>query len=203
MNNAGGAFWRRAVTCEGIEKTLALNLLAPFLFTELILPTLKRSAPARIVNIATRVRAAARVHFDDLQSKRKYSPIAAYVSAKVGLMLFTYELAHRLEATGVTANCVHPGVVPDTNIGSDMPALWKTVGPLLTTLLRVRVSLPEAADTAVYLASSDEVAPVTGKYFIKRKPTSSPRQTYDPEAALQLWNACEALTRSRSGTWGT
>ena len=100
VNNVGGSFWRRDVTGAGIEKTLALNLLAPFLLTELILPTLKRSAPARIVNMATRLRAGARVQFDDLHSERRYSPFAAYGSAKVGLMLFTYELARRARGDG-------------------------------------------------------------------------------------------------------
>lgn len=193
VNNVGGAFWKRGVTDDGVERTLALNLLAPFLLTELLLPQLRRSAPSRIVNVATKPRKSDTVDVADLQSGRRYDGFSAYGRAKTGLIMYTYELARRLEGTGVTANCLHPGVATDTDFSKDMPRALQVMGPLFARLLGMKVSLEEAADTAVYLASSPDVASVTGKYFIKREPAASHPQTYEQPTAQRLWEACEAL----------
>lgn len=195
VNNVGGAFWKRDTTEDGVERSLALNLMAPFLVTELLLPLLRRSAPSRIVNVATKPRKGDTVELEDLQSTAKYNAFAAYGKAKTGLIMYTYELARRLEGTGVTANCLHPGVATDTDFSNDMPKALKVMGPIFARLLGMKVSLAEAADTAVYLASSPDVANVTGKYFIKRQAASSNPQTYDADTAARLWAACEGLVR--------
>lgn len=191
VNNVGGAFWKRGVTEEGIERTLALNLLTPFLLTQLLLPLMEKSAPARIINIATKPRNSDTIDFDDLQAAKKYNPFGAYGKAKTGLIMYTYELARRLKDSGITVNCVHPGIAPDTDFGSDMPKILRTIGPIFARLAGLPVvSQDAAADTAIYLATSAEVATTTGKYFFQRQPMQSLPQTYDPVATQRLWDSC-------------
>jgi NAD(P)-dependent dehydrogenase (short-subunit alcohol dehydrogenase family) len=194
VNNAGGAFFKRGTTPDGIEKTLALNLLTPFLLTNLLLPSLRRSGAARVINVATKLKDSEQVHFDDLQGERGYGGISAYARAKVGLMILTAELGRRLAGSGVTVNSYHPGVVPETDFGTDMPRVFKVLGPFMTKVMGIRVTLEQAADTALFLASSREVAATSGKYFIKRREAVPPRQVADPDAGLRLWKACAALT---------
>jgi NAD(P)-dependent dehydrogenase (short-subunit alcohol dehydrogenase family) len=196
VNNVGGAFWKREVTADGVERSFALNLLAPFYLTNLLLPLLRRSVPARIVNVATKPRKSDTVELDDLQSARAYNGFSAYGRAKTGLIMYTYELARRLEGSGVTVNSMHPGVATDTDFSRDMPKVLQIVGPIFATLMGMKVTLGEAADTAVYLASSPEIGDLTGKYFMQRKPASSHPQTYDRPTAARLWDACAALVRS-------
>lgn len=193
VNNVGGAFWERRVTEDGAERSLALNLLAPFCLTKLLLPALERSAQGRIVNVATKPRKKDTVDLSDLQQARKYDGFSAYGRAKTGLIMYTYELARRLESAGIAVNCLHPGVATDTEFTKDMPRALQLIGPILARLTGMRVTLDAAADTAVFLASSPEVAGVTGKYFTKRKPVASHPQTYDRALADKLWAACDAL----------
>ncbi len=194
VNNVGGVFWKRGLTEDGVERSLELNLVTPFLVTELLLPLLKDSAPARIVNVATRPRRTDTVHLDDLQSEHGYSGFAAYGRAKTGLITYTYELGRRLEGSGVTANCYHPGIVTETEFSRQLPVPLQLAGPLFARLTFQRVSLDEAADTAIWLAASPEVAHVTGTYFVKRHPAASLPQTYDPAFAKKLWDECAALS---------
>lgn len=193
VNNVGGAFWERGETVDGVERTLALNLLTPFLLTEALVPLLKKSTPARVVNVATKPRPTDTVQLDDLQSNGKYNGFAAYGRAKTGLIMVTYELARQLEGTGITVNCFHPGVATETDFTKDMPKVMQLLGPVFATLFGMKVSLPQAADTGLFLASAPDVQQVSGKFFYKRKDERSLPQTYDATVARGLWDACHSL----------
>lgn len=199
INNAGGAFYKRAETSEGLELTLALNLLSPFLLTQELTPLLKASAPARVVNVVTKLFDNTKLDLDDLQSRRKYSSFRVYGGAKLGLMAVTYEQARRLKDQGITVNCVHPGVIPETNFGSDMPGLARAMGPFFAWLFGMKVTLEEGGAQAVYAASAPELKDVTGQYLIKHKPAKSPPLSYDLDFTRRLWAACEELTRRGGG----
>jgi len=194
VNNAGGYWATRHFTVDGLELTFALNHLAYFLLTNLLLDLLQASAPARIVNVTSGAQAAGDIHFDDLQFARRYRGQPAYNQSKLANVLFTYELARHLEGSGVTVNCVHPGVVR-TNFGrDDMGSLMR----LLTPLVRPFMRTPEqGADTPVWLASSPEVEGVTGRYFTRRQDKRSSRRSYETELARRLWRVSEELTGLR------
>ena len=189
INNAGVAGWgTRLVTEDGLERTFAVNHLAPFLLTGLLLDRLLASAPARVVTVSSAAHKCYRLHLDDLQGERRYSGFGAYSRSKLANVLFTQELSRRLEGTGVTANCLHPGVVA-TGIFRNIPRWMRVV---LTSQL---VLSPEkGADTVLYLATAPEVAAVTGQYFVRRRPVRSSRASRDAAAARRLWEASEALT---------
>ncbi|HBE29591.1 MAG TPA: short-chain dehydrogenase [Ktedonobacter sp.] len=189
VNNAGCAYPRRTLTSEGLEATLAVNYLAPFLLTELLLDTLKASAPARIVNVSSAQHTNASIEFDNLQSEKKYANLRSYNQAKLALLLWTYELARRLEGTGVTVNALHPGITA-TNFPSGMTgaAAWvmRLSKPFLLT--------PEkGAQTTLYLATSPNVEGVTGKYFVKSQETKSSNGSYDQTVGSRLWEVTEQL----------
>ncbi len=189
INNAGVFLLRRSVTMDGFEKTFAVNHLAPFLLTSLLLDLLERSVPARIVNVASSAHNGARINFDDLQGQAHYSGIKAYSQSKLANILFTYELSRRLEGTGVTANCLHPGVVR-TNLGRDNGGLFL----LLSKLSRLFAASPEkGAQTVVYLASSLDVANVSGRYFVKKALTKSSPESYDEGVSRRLWQVSAEL----------
>jgi retinol dehydrogenase 14 len=190
INNAGAVFSKRVETADGLERTLALNHLAPFLLTNLLLGLIKDSAPSRIITVSSEARRGAEIDFDDLQSERKYRGFPVYGKSKLANILFTYELAERLRGTGVTANCVHPGAV-STNFGMNnggvMVLLFRALKPFMRT--------PEqGADTLIYLASSPEVEGVSGRYFGDRKVISSSEEPHDVSAQKRLWEASEELT---------
>jgi retinol dehydrogenase 14 len=190
--NCAGAFHRgRRVTADGLELTFALNHLAYFLLTNLLLDLLVAGAPARVVNVTSGAQAMGRIRFEDLQGDLRYRGQAAYNQSKLANVLFTYELARRLEGTGVTANCVHPGVVR-TNFGrEDQPLLWRLLFPVVTPLMRTP---QKGAETVVYLASSPAVEGITGKYFHDRRPRRSSSRSYDRALAERLWRVSEELT---------
>jgi NAD(P)-dependent dehydrogenase (short-subunit alcohol dehydrogenase family) len=190
VNNAGVNVKQRTVTADGIELNFAVNYLAPFLLTRLLVDTLKVSAPSRIINVASAAEQMGRIDFDDLMSVRKYSALRAYCQSKLATVLFTYELAHRLEPSHVTVNCLHPGVVR-TKITQRMSG-W---GAVMALLGRPFAAPPErGAETILYLASSPVVQDVTGKYFEnKRQKRSSPR-SYDSATGKRLWRISEQLT---------
>ena len=191
VNNAGGYWATRHLTPDGLELTFALNHLAYFLLTTLLLEPLRTSAPARIVNVTSSAQAFGRLHLDDLQFQRRYRGQAAYNQSKLANVLFTYELARRLEGTGVTVNCAAPGVTR-TNFGRDDSG---PVMRLLTPLARPFMRSPEqGADTPVWLASSPEVEGVTGRYYASRRARRSSRRSYDTELARRLWQVSEELT---------
>ena len=192
VNNAALARRKRAVTEDGVELTLAVNHLAPFLLTNLLLDRLKASAPARVVTVSSAAHKDAEINFADLQGGQRYATFGfgAYSQSKLANVLFTYELARRLEGTGVTANCLHPGVVA-TGIFRDTP-LWLRTGLALARPLIL--GSVQGADTVLYLATAPEVAEVSGRYFEKRKPVQSSPLSYDTEVARRLWEVSEALT---------
>jgi NAD(P)-dependent dehydrogenase (short-subunit alcohol dehydrogenase family) len=191
VNNAGGFWARRHVTADGLEHTFALNHLAPFLLTSLLLDRLTASAPARIVTVSSGAHTQGRLNFDDLQGERNYSGQRAYSQSKLANVMFTYQLARRLEGTGVTATAAHPGMVA-TSFGAEdhtahLGILIRVARPLMKTP-------SQGALTPVYLASSPEVEGVTGQYFAGRKPKTSSKASYDTAAAARLWQASAALT---------
>jgi retinol dehydrogenase 14 len=190
VNNVGGFWAHRHVTADGLEHTFALNYLAPFLLTNLLLDRLTASAPARIVTVSSGAHTRGRIDFDDLQGERNYSGQRAYSQSKLANVMFTYELARRLEGTGVTATALHPGVVRTSFAAEDQPAYFAVM---------IRVARPfmktpaQGAVTPVYLASSPEVEGVTGRYFAGRKPRTSSKVSYDTAAAARLWQASADL----------
>ncbi len=191
INNAGGFQGSRRVTVNGLELTFALNHLAYFLLTHLLLDVLKASAPARIVNVTSGAQSVGRINFENLQGEKRYRPQAAYSQSKLANVLFTYELARRLAGTGVTANAVHPGAVR-TNFGREnstpfMALMVRLAWPFMLT--------PEkGAETSIYLASSPEVEGVTGKYFVKKHTVPSSPRSYDLDVARRLWEVSTRLT---------
>ena len=190
VNNAGAFFLRRQESADGVEMTFALNHLNYFLLTYLLLDRLKASAPARIVNVASDSHRGARINFNDLQGKRGYNGFQAYGQSKLANVLFTYELARRLEGAQVTANALHPGFVA-TNIGKNNGLLARLVMPI-AQFNAIRPE--EGARTGVYLASSPDVEGVSGTYFTREKPVQSDPASYDLQAARQLWEISAEMT---------
>jgi NAD(P)-dependent dehydrogenase (short-subunit alcohol dehydrogenase family) len=192
INNAGTAFPDRRLSPQGIECALAVNHLAPFLLTNLLLDLLKASSPARIVNVGTRIDAT--MDFDDLNwERRPYGMMKGYGQSKLGNLHFTFELARRLEGSGVTVNCVFPGVFRSNLGGTDgaQGLFWK----LLIKLGGWAIPAAEtAAQRVLYLANAPEVANVSGQYFANRKTIPAPAQALDPEANRRLWQISERLT---------
>jgi len=190
VNNVGGFWAHRHVTADGLERTFALNHLASFLLTNLLLDRLTASAPARIVTVSSGAQARGRIDVDDLQGEQNYSGQRAYSQSKLANVMFTYELARRLEGTGVTATVLHPGVVRTSFGAEDQAAHFAFV---------IRVARPfmktpaQGAVTPVYLASSPQVEGVTGQYFAKRKPKTSAKAACDTAAAARLWQASSDL----------
>jgi retinol dehydrogenase 14 len=190
VNNVGGFWAHRHVTADGVEHTFALNHLAPFLLTSLLLDRLIASAPARIVTVSSGAHARGRIDFDDLQGERNYSGQRAYSQSKLASVMFTYELARRLEGTGVTATVLHPGVVR-TGFGAEDPS---RIFKLLVPLWRPFMKTPQqGAATSIELASSPKVEGVTGTYFANGRPQSSNKASYDEGAAGRLWQVSAGL----------
>lgn len=188
INNAGIIPRKRTVTEDRLETQFAVNHLAYFFLTNVLLDVLKTSAPARIVNVTSQAHQGASIDLDDLQSERSYRPTHVYKWTKLANVLFTYELARRLKGTGVTVNCVHPGGVA-TNLLSDyLPR------PLRFMTKIVGVSPEKGARTPIYLASSPEVEGVTGKYFANQKEVRSSKLSYDTALAARLWQVSAQLT---------
>jgi len=191
VNNVGGFWARRHVTADGLEHTFALNHLAPFLLTSLLLDRLTASAPARIVTVSSGAHAQGRLDFNDLQGERNYSGQQAYSQSKLANVMFTYQLARRLEGTGVTATAAHPGVVATSFGAEDHPA---HLGIMIRVARPLMKTPSQGALTPVYLASSPEAEGVTGQYFAHRKPKTSSKASYDTAAQARLWQASAALT---------
>ena len=190
VNNVGGCWNTRHVTADGLERTFALNYLAPFLLTNLLLDRRKQSAPARVVTVASNAHTTGRIDFDDLQSERSYSGSTAYSQSKLANVLFTYELARRLAATSVTANALHPGVV-STSFGAEDPGV---VQRLFVPFVRPFLKTPvQGAATSIHLASSPDVEQVSGRYFANSKPKRSSKASYDQTAAARLWQVSAEL----------
>lgn len=190
VNNVGGFWASRHVTTDGLEHTFAVNHLAAFLLTDLLLDRLKASAPARVVTVSSGAQAMGSIDFEDLQGERRYSGQTAYNQSKLANVMFTYELARRLDGTGVTATTLHPGVVR-TGFGAEDPS-W--IFKVLVPLWRPFMKTPEqGAATSIYLASSPKVEGVTGRYFAKGKARTSNKASYDTDAAARLWQVSADL----------
>lgn len=193
VNNAGAVHPRREVTEDGLERTFAVNHLGPFLLTTLLLDRMVQSAPARIVNVASRAHTRVGLDLDDLQAERgRYVDYFVYARSKLANVLFTRELARRLEGTGVTANCLHPGVVA-TGIWASQEGLRKWAVRLAS---RFFVSPEQGARTIVQLATAPELEGVSGRYFSDGREVAPSRIAQDDQLARALWERSEALVRS-------
>lgn len=193
VNNAGAFFSEYGETEDGIERQFAINHLGPFLLTNLLLDLLKASAPARIVNVASRAHYRGRINFDDLNYKKNYDGfLKAYGQSKLANVLFTNELARRLEGTGVTANSLHPGVVATDIALKDSKGIYRFGWWLWKHFM---ITTEQGAATSIYLASSPEVVGVTGKYFDKCKAQPAAKTALDKNIAQRLWQVSEKLTR--------
>lgn len=185
INNAGGTFMTRQLSVDGIEMTFSLNHLAYFLLTNLLLDTILASSPARIINVSSDAHSGGKIEFDNLQGERSYSGIGPYGNSKLANILFTNELARRLEGTGVTVNALHPGLV-STGFGKNNPGLlMKIMGVIIPLIAR---SPEKGAETSIYLVSSPAVQNITGKYFVDCKVTQPAPQATDSAVAKKLWD---------------
>jgi NAD(P)-dependent dehydrogenase (short-subunit alcohol dehydrogenase family) len=191
INNAGALFDRRQLSQDSIEMTFALNHLAYFLLTNLLLDPLKAAGSARIVNVSSEAHRHAQLDFSDLQGQHRYSGWRAYSRSKLANVLFTYELARRLAGTGIVANALHPGFVA-TNFGRNNRSLTAAFFRLLQL---AAISPEEGAQTIIFLASSPEVRGITGEYFVKQKAVRSSQVSYDRAAAERLWQVSAEMTR--------
>ncbi|MFX1298453.1 MAG: SDR family oxidoreductase, partial [Promethearchaeota archaeon] len=189
VNNAGVHLAERIVTVDGYECTFATNHLAYFLLTNLLLDVIKASAPARIINVSSDAHGLAKIYFDDLQLENNFDGFTAYSQSKLANILFTYELARRLEGTGVTANVVHPGMVR-TNLGRYSKNVRRVMEEAGESLL----TSEEGAATQIWLATSPEVENVTGKYFDNKEVVKSSRKSYNQDLQQRLWEVSEKLT---------
>jgi retinol dehydrogenase-14 len=190
INNVGGYWNTRHVTPDGLERTFALNHLAPFLLTTLLLGRLQQSAPARVVTVSSHVQASGRIDFDDLQGEESYSGARAYSQSKLANVLFTYELARRLQGTSVTANALHPGVVR-TSFGAEDPSgIQRLITPFIWRFMKAPA---RGAATSIHLASAPDLERVTGLYFANSKPKKSSNRSYNEAAAARLWQVSADL----------
>ena len=191
INNAGVFRSKRITTADGLEMTFAVNHLAYFLLTKVLLDVLKSSAPSRIVNVASGEQRNGTIDFDDLQGEKGYKTAKAYGQSKLANVLFTYELARRLEGTGVSVNCLHPGAGVRTNLGSGVSGIFGFTVRALTPLMK---SPEKGAQTSIYLASSPEVEGLSGRYFVKKAEARSSDVSHDERLARRLWEASAELT---------
>ena len=190
VNNAGAYFAEHTFTSDGLERTFALNHMGYFLLTSLLQDRIVASAPARIVNVASAAHWGAALDFDDLQwERRSYSGIRAYCTSKLMNILYTQQLAERLDGTGVTANSVHPGSIRTGFAVKE--ASW--FGALVRYGGFVLLSPESGAKTSIYLASSSDVEGVTGRYFARKKPAFSSSKARSTDLAAQLWQVSESL----------
>ncbi|MCH2501923.1 MAG: SDR family oxidoreductase [Dehalococcoidia bacterium] len=190
VNNAGAIHLSRKNSADGIEMTFALNHLSYFLLTNLLLDVLSASAPARVVNVASSVHMKAKLDLFDVHAPRRYAGLRAYSRSKLCNVLFTYELARRLDGTGITANALHPGLVASNILKNN-----GILGRFLNMVLGVKgISAEAGALTSVYAASSPEMEGVSGKYLDKKQVVRSSTCSYDEADAAALWELSASLT---------
>ena len=189
VNNAGTVSLSGGTTVDGFETTLAVNYLAPFLLTNLLLGLVRAGSPSRIINVSSVSHYGGKVNLDQIASGRAGALMGAYSNSKLALVMFTYELARRLQGSGVTVNCLHPGVVATR--------IWHIPTFLTRSFM---ISASRGAETTLYLASSPEVEATTGRYFEKKKEKRSSAESYDEEEAKLLWDAtCRLVGLPTSG----
>ena len=190
VNNVGGFWSHRHVTADGLERTFALNHLAPFLLTSLLLERLKSSAPARVVTVASAAQGMGSIDFADLMGEQKYSGQSAYNQSKLANVMFTYELARRLDGSGVTATVLHPGMT-NTAFSAEDPS--RAFAPLVALMRPFMRKPAKGAETPIYLASSPAAAGVSGKYFADRVAKESNKSSYDRAITERLWDVSADL----------
>jgi NAD(P)-dependent dehydrogenase (short-subunit alcohol dehydrogenase family) len=194
IHNAGVLCLKRQLTAEGLEMTFAVNHLAPFLLTRLLSDPLSAGAPARVVTVASEAHRIGRIEFDDLQGEHRYRGFHTYAQSKLANLLFTYELSRRFSGRGVTANCLHPGMV---NTG-----LWRESRGLLRLTMKAIapfcLSPEEGSKGILLLAASEELEKVSGKYFKRTREAPSSSASYDESMARHLWEASSSLTKLSS-----
>jgi NAD(P)-dependent dehydrogenase (short-subunit alcohol dehydrogenase family) len=195
VNNAGVYTRERQLSVDGIELQWAVNHLAYFLLANLLLDQLRAGSPSRIVNVASAAHAGAHIEFSDLEGQRAYRGGRAYSQSKLANILFTYELARRLAGSGITVNCLHPGVIATQLLADYMGVPLAGRAPAST----FGAKPAEGAETVIYLASSPEVEGVSGKYFENRRPIHSSRESYDEVTARRLWTISAQMTGLTSG----
>lgn len=191
INNAGGYFRRREVTGDGLERTFALNVMAPYLLTTLLKPRLVASAPARVVNVASAAHQGARVDLSDLQFARRYSGYRVYGASKLELVWLTREFGRRLQGTGVTVNAVHPGYIRSgfgLNNGGGTAFAMRILARLFAK------SVVRGAETPVYAASAPELASMTGQYLSDRKPNPGSMESQDLAKARAFFDECARIS---------
>lgn len=193
INNAAIIPRKRCLSVDGIEVQFAVNHLAYFLLTHLLLGLLKKGVPSRIINVSSAAHKMGRIRSDDLQAERNYGFLSQYDATKLMNVLFTYELAERLQGTGVTVNCLHPGIIK-TNLWREWPA------PLRWFLSSLVSGPVKGARTSVYLASSPDVEKVTGKYFVRMKQARTSKRSHDLDTRKRLWKVSEKMT-GLTGFW--
>lgn len=192
VNNAGAKFVERLTTVDGFEMTFALNHLAYFLLTHLLLERLHAADSARIVNVSSGAHSGATINFDDLQNDNGYNGKIAYGQSKLGNLLFTYELAKRLDGSSVTVNAMAPGGVITNFCRNNGWISWaKHVTAHI--LARNLIGPKKAAETILYLCTSPEVRGISGQYFFDKKPVQSSPESYDENCAKALWDVSLAL----------
>jgi NAD(P)-dependent dehydrogenase (short-subunit alcohol dehydrogenase family) len=193
LNNAGGMNPGRGTTADGYERTLATNHLAYFVLANGLLPLLEKSSPSRIVNVASDAHTRGKLDYDDLNAEKGYSTFKQYSRTKAMNILFTRELAKRVEGKGITVNCLHPGFVASDFMAK--PGFWSFIKPIAYLFAIDEV---EGAKTSVFLCSSPEVAGVTGKYFVKSKERAPASFCADDDGARRLWELTEKLVAAKS-----
>ena len=200
VNNVGGYWNTRHLTEDGLERTFALNHLAPFLLTHLLMGRLRQMPAARVVTVASNAEALGRIDFEDLQGSVKYSGARAYNQSKLANVLFSYELARRLSGTSVTANALHPGLV-DTSFGAGDPGrTQRLLVPILRPLMRTPT---QGATTSVHLAATHDLAQTSGLFFTRSRPKRSSRRSYNTTVGLRLWQVSAQLTGARGSDSAT
>ena len=193
LNNVGGFFRQRMETNEGLEYTFALNHIGYFVLTDQLLPKLMAAPQGRIVNVASRAHKNGTINFTDPQGKDNYAGWAAYCQSKLMNIMFTYELARRLEGTSVTANSLHPGFVA-SKFGHNNPGMAGLIVRLSQMLMAIS---PQAgAETSIHVATAPELAHVSGQYFSKSKTAPSSRESLDAPAQQRLWQLSEEIAAS-------
>ena len=196
INNAGAYFAKRQISPDGLEMTFALNHMNYFYLTSLLLDVLKASAPARIVNVSSAAHYGNTVDFDDLMREKKYKGYQVYGESKLMNIYFTRELAKRLEGSGVTVNALHPGFVA-TNFGRSNGGIFNLVFKLAQI---GAISPEEGAKTSIYLASSPDVAQISGKYFDKCEIKEPSKEANDDQAAAKLWQISEQIIKDKTAS---
>jgi len=194
VNNAGAYFTTRIESADGYEMNLALNHLSPFLLTTLLIDMLKESNQGRIINVSSAAHVKGKINFEDLQLKNNFNGFNAYAQSKLALTIFSNQLAERLKNTSITVNALHPGLVA-SNFGKNNGLLRFYVRRLLN---RNEISPLEGSKNSIFLATSPDVANITGGYFVKDKQVKSSEASYDMELAKQLWEVSEILTNISS-----